>query len=352
MPTQWKIHTYDISHIYFWPTWNMNCHSVELCVFRGKRTLVAHFRVWPSMHRGVNAKPFDTSAGVALMYVTAAACFPFPQPHKAPTFPLAPRCSEQPDYHVHVHRHAQQPHSTLGAKITHSKAAYCFNMICHRSQIGLLCSARPEQQQQQQQQHWEIYEVCRQAAKKGWKTALLISTPTRLNSSVKDSYTHTNTHTEYGMVGQKRDDCSQLAMGLVVLLENPGALGLILLPLHSISLPQPASLWGCLCVVLLLFHTHTHTHTQTALSPYQKRKAALFAQTVSCSNFRCEQLVFRPARGIFTLLMSPEKHWSICLRDQTIPPAVVREGELHISLPKLLLTSSLEPPTFRSCPKK
>lgn len=304
MPTQWKIHTYDISHIYFWPTWNMNCHSVELCVFRGKRTLVAHFRVWPSMHRGVNAKPFDTSAGVALMYVTAAACFPFPQPHKAPTFPLAPRCSEQPDYHVHVHRHAQQPHSTLGAKITHSKAAYCFNMICHRSQIGLLCSARPEQQQQQQ--HWEIYEVCRQAAKKGWKTALLISTPTRLNSSVKDSYTHTNTHTEYGMVGQKRDDCSQLAMGLVVLLENPGALGLILLPLHSISLPQPASLWGCLCVVLLLFHTHTHTRKQLYPLIRKGRLRSLLKQSHVATS--AVSSLFSGLQGGFSHCLCPQRN--------------------------------------------
>lgn len=41
--------------------------------------LVAHYCVQASMHRGVNAKPFDTSAAVALMFVTAAACFLFSQ---------------------------------------------------------------------------------------------------------------------------------------------------------------------------------------------------------------------------------------------------------------------------------
>lgn len=52
------------------------------------------------MHGGVNAKPFDTSAGVALMYVTAAACLPFPQLCEAPTFHPAPRYLERPDYHA------------------------------------------------------------------------------------------------------------------------------------------------------------------------------------------------------------------------------------------------------------
>lgn len=135
------------------------------------------------------------------------------------------------------------------------------------------------------QEHWGICEVC---------------TRTRLSFTQEDSYTHM----KYRMARQRRDDCSQCATGLVVLLENPGALGLILAPLHPPGLPQPASLclvWHCFCCA------HTHKHTQSTLSPYQKRKAALFAQTVSCSNFRCEQLVFRPARGIFTLLMSPER---------------------------------------------
>ncbi len=102
-----------------------------VCVFRGKCTPVAHYCVWASMHGGVNAKPFDTSAGVALMYVTATACFPFPQPCEAPTFPPAPRCLEQPDYHVlenmHTHTHTHiytqtctTTPFTIRAKITHS----------------------------------------------------------------------------------------------------------------------------------------------------------------------------------------------------------------------------------------
>lgn len=72
-----------ISHIYFDPPgisivilWNS---SVCVCVFRSICMLVAHHCVRASMQGGVNAKPFDTSAAVALMYVTAAVCFPFSQ---------------------------------------------------------------------------------------------------------------------------------------------------------------------------------------------------------------------------------------------------------------------------------
>lgn len=114
MPTQWKILTFQISHIYFDPPgisivilWNC------VCVLRGKYTLVAHYCVRASMHRGVNTKPFDTSAGVALMYVTVAACLPFPQPCKAPTFPPARCCFEQPDLprtRKHTHTHNNPSH--------------------------------------------------------------------------------------------------------------------------------------------------------------------------------------------------------------------------------------------------
>lgn len=121
-----------------------------------------------------------------------------------------------------------------------------------------------------------------------------------------------HTHMKFRMARQKRDDCSQRATGLVVLLRESGCTG----PYFGTPSPSwPAS--TCLAVGLALcgtasvtcthIRTHTHRHTQSTLSPYQKRKAALFAQTVSCSNFRYEQLVFGPVRGIFTLLMSPER---------------------------------------------
>lgn len=148
-------------------------------------------------------------------------------------------------------------------------------MICHLSQRGLLCTTRPKQQQR--------CKVCRRSAKRPAKQLHSYHPPTRLRRQL---HTHTQKYTK---ATQKRDDCSQCATGLAVLFENLGALGLILAPRHPLCLPQPASLQGCPCVALLLFHTHTHT--QSTLSPYQKRKASLFAQTVSCSNFRCEQLV-------------------------------------------------------------
>lgn len=99
------------------------CGTVRAC-FRGRcaLTLTLHIIVWASMHGGVKVKPFDTSAGVALMYVTAAACFPFPHSCKAPTFPLAAqndltgmqKCT-------HTNAHYRTTPFTIRVKITHSK---------------------------------------------------------------------------------------------------------------------------------------------------------------------------------------------------------------------------------------
>lgn len=181
-------------------------------------------------------------------------------------------------------------------------------MICERSQIFLNSSTR--QKHQQKQQLWKIYKVDRQAAKKAWKTAQLISTPHAFTPNHK-THTRTQTHTKtesrvQRMAGQKRDDCSQCAMGLVALLEKSGCIG----PYFSTpSFHQPAL--TCLAARLSLCGTAsalpslTHRHTTRALSSYQKRKAALFAQTVSCSNFRCEQLVFRPCEGDFHTELVP-----------------------------------------------
>lgn len=144
-------------------------------------------------------------------------------------------------------------------------------MICHWSQIGRLYSTLPLQQQQQ-------WQVCRRSAEKARQTA-----------------THTHTNTRYRMVGQKRDNCSQCATGLAVLLENPGGLGLILLPLHSLCLPQPASMQGCPRVAQLLFHTHAHKKT---FIPYQKRKAAL---SLLKQSHIATSAVFRPVKGTVTL---------------------------------------------------
>lgn len=118
-------------------------------------------------------------------------------------------------------------------------------MICHLSQIGLLCTTRPKQQQQR-------CKVCRRSAKRPAKQLHSYHPPTRLRRQL---HTHTQKYTK---ATQKRDDCSQCATGLAVLFENLGALGLILAPLHPLCLPQPASLQGCPCAALLLFHTHTH----------------------------------------------------------------------------------------------
>lgn len=50
-------------------------NAVKNCVF--KRTFAAQGFALPNTHGGVNAKPFVTYAGVALMYVTATARLPF-----------------------------------------------------------------------------------------------------------------------------------------------------------------------------------------------------------------------------------------------------------------------------------
>lgn len=103
-------HTFLILHVYFDPP------EISILILRNLGPTPAC-----SMHRGVNAKPFVTSAGDALMYVTTtAACFPFPPPREGPhisqppppaspvpRLPPAPRRLERPDYHVHEQSRTQ-----------------------------------------------------------------------------------------------------------------------------------------------------------------------------------------------------------------------------------------------------
>lgn len=126
--------------------------------------------------------------------------------------------------------------------------------------MGPLCSSRPEQQE-----HGEFYDVCRQATKNVPKTAqFILNRIVEKHTYTATEHTHTQSHT---MVEQKRHDCTQRAMRLAVLFENPGALDLILLPLQ---LFMPAS--TCLAALLSPCATafsfshlppNIHTHTQT-----------------------------------------------------------------------------------------
>lgn len=95
-----------------------------------KHTFVAQCFTWPSTHGGVNVKPFDTSAGVALMYVTATARLPFPQLRSA---------------HNNLTTTYTWTIKPFWAKIAHTfGATSCSNMIRRRSPMGPLCSARQQ----------------------------------------------------------------------------------------------------------------------------------------------------------------------------------------------------------------
>lgn len=48
-----------------------------MCLFRATALVVALYCARWGVHGGVNTKLFDTSAGVALMYVTASSLLPF-----------------------------------------------------------------------------------------------------------------------------------------------------------------------------------------------------------------------------------------------------------------------------------
>lgn len=129
-------------------------------------------------------------------------------------------------------------------------------MICHRSQMGPLCSTRPERQE-----HWEFFVVCRQASENVPKTAqFILNRIGEKHTDTATERTHTRSHT---MVEQKRHDCTQCATGLAVLFENPGALDLILLPLQ-LFMPASTCLAALLspCATAFSF-SHLPPHTQT-----------------------------------------------------------------------------------------
>lgn len=112
--------------------------------------------------------------------------------------------------------------------------------------------------------------------------------PQNTPPSVKDSCSHREQPHKRGPIGFNT---------LVDLYSRESGCCLSVPPL-LLCLDLPRS-QGCPCVLLSRTQKHTRKFAK-CLVPYQRRKAALFAQTVSCSNFRCERLVFRPCEGDFS----------------------------------------------------
>lgn len=121
----------------------------------------------------------------------------------------------------------------------------------------------------------------------------------RRRRKVKEKHRHGRTK-----VQQKGHDCARRATGRAALFRESGRTG----P-RSVS----PSLCVCVCVCACLdLHcccpvchsffrsptpSHTESHQERARHFISRGRLLLFAQTDSCSNIRCEQLVFRPGRG-------------------------------------------------------
>lgn len=109
-------------------------------------------------------------------------------------------------------------------------------------------------------------------------------------------------------VRQKRHDCARRATGRAALFRESGRTG----P-RSVSPSLCVCVCVCVCACLDLHcccplcatasfvppppHTRTESHQERARHFISRGRLLLFAQTDSCSNIRCEQLVFRPGRG-------------------------------------------------------
>lgn len=165
--------------------------------------------------------------------------------------------------------------------------------------------------------------MCRQPAKKApEKQPPLVSKPPDASPLYgrKQLHTHIQDKTE----GQKRDDCSQHATGLVVLFRESGCTGPYFVT-PSPSLPASTclalglSLCGTPLPPPLYTHTLTHTHAKSFIPLSGKEGCTLLLKQSHVATSAC----FRACEGDFHTAWCPQRPRHLP-QGPDAPPAVVR----------------------------